>query len=519
LKKALIMMIVTVLIFIALPSGKINGDNDPAARITLSAGVISNPINNSESAFFKKLTVDSSFDKPSGVYLLQGSQEVDGCSGDMAGTYDPITRQLKGEYFYVVSIGPKTLSVGDTSEIYTLTGTFSGVMGYTGNVALMLTGTQKYDKWNAAEDDKGFPLYKDFLEETETTSSTREVTFTVAGLEAEIMTAPTIELLILDGPVAFEEGKLRWTVKANVSGNPAPTVEFSGNPGDGISATSNENVVNITVERGKIFELTATASNWNSVKTAVMTFVNEDSGARFSDISGEVSIRAGNNEEAWRNVELETVLMVDDHIQTGPNSTCIISFADMTTFVMKPQSEIILSSSAAKDTMVKVLAGNLWINIKKMMKDGSIEIECSQAVAGIKGTILILSDTGTETTIKVIDGTVQFELLDSSKSVMVNKGESVTASQNGLSEKTTFEPAEEEKSWEAIGAITPGKIVEIGESEVNAATESGTREKAFTGSRILIIIIIVAAFLLAAVIVTLVFVFRSRKNRLRDSGR
>jgi len=43
-------------------------------------------------------------------------------------------------------------------------------------------------------------------------------------------TVPTIELLIIDGPVALDDGSLRWTVKAVATGDPEPTVEFSCNP-------------------------------------------------------------------------------------------------------------------------------------------------------------------------------------------------------------------------------------------------------------------------------------------------
>ncbi|MHB1377130.1 MAG: FecR domain-containing protein [Candidatus Humimicrobiaceae bacterium] len=318
-------------------------------------------------------------------------------------------------------------------------------------------------------------------------------------VDEELITEPTIKLLILEGPVALNGGKLRWTVKANVSGNPAPTVEFSG---EGVSATDNENVVNITVEKGKIFELTATASNWYGEKTASMTFVNEDSLVRFSDLSGQVEIRPDNDEVAWDFAKLDSVLMVDMHVKTGDNSTAILSFADMTTFVMKPQSEIILSSPAAKDSQIELLGGKLWVNIKKMMKDGSMEIECSQAVLGIKGTRLIINETGSESTVKVTEGTVQFKLKNSSQSVAVSKGQSVTASNNGLSEKTSFDPVEEEKSWEAIG----GKTV-----EVNKELQSISKTSA--GPGILIIIPIVFAFLLAAAIVILVLVFRSRKNK------
>ena len=66
---------------------------------------------------------------------------------------------------------------------------------------------------------------------------------------------------------------------------------------------------------------------------------------------------------------------------------------------------------------------------------------------------------------------MEFKLKDSSQSVNVSKGESVTASENGLSEKTTFDPAEELKSWEAI----TGKTIESA-GDIQADTIQETAE-------------------------------------------
>jgi hypothetical protein len=281
---------------------------------------------------------------------------------------------------------------------------------------------------------------------------------------------PTIELRVTDGPYDIGDGKLSWTVKAFVTGKPTPTVEFRCEPWESMSDTDDYYTKTITAQKGKISELTATASNESyGDKTATMTFVNEDSGARFSDISGQVEIRPDNDPEAWSSAKLNSKLYVDYHVKTFENSTAILSFADASTFVMKPETEIILSTASSKDSIFKILWGNMMLNIKKMMKDGSMIQEMSQAAASIKGTILVLSETGTESTVKVIEGTVEFKLLDSSKTVMVNTGESVTASKNGLSEKTIFDPMEELKSWEAI----TGKTIEnTGETQADTIKET-----------------------------------------------
>jgi hypothetical protein len=71
-----------------------------------------------------------------------------------------------------------------------------------------------------------------------------------------------------------------------------------------------------------------------------------------------------------------------------------------------------------------------------------MEGHMSQAVAGIKGTRFILTETGTESKIEVTEGTVAFRSKANGQEVTVSAGESVTATGTGLSPKTTFNISE-----------------------------------------------------------------------------
>lgn len=174
-----------------------------------------------------------------------------------------------------------------------------------------------------------------------------------------------------------------------------------------------------------------------------------DSGARVSDLHGQVEWRPHDDEEAWSVLHFDTVIPVDAHIKTAEKSQVIISFADMSTFTLEPESEIVISSPAAADSQIKLLWGNLWVNLKKMAKDGSMEIEMSQAVAGIKGTTLVLEETGDQSTLKVIEGRVEYTSRANGDVQYVEAGEMVVATASGLSEKTTFDPKAEEAKWQA----------------------------------------------------------------------
>ncbi|KKS98063.1 MAG: hypothetical protein UV73_C0003G0005 [Candidatus Gottesmanbacteria bacterium GW2011_GWA2_43_14] len=68
----------------------------------------------------------------------------------------------------------------------------------------------------------------------------------------------------------------------------------------------------------------------------------------------------------------------------------------------------------------------------------------------IQGTTLVFEEAGNKSTIKVIEGSVSVKSKTSGQSETVNIGETITADLNGLGQKTTFDVANENASWEAL---------------------------------------------------------------------
>ena len=164
-----------------------------------------------------------------------------------------------------------------------------------------------------------------------------------------------------------------------------------------------------------------------------------DSGARFSGLTGEVSIRPAGNEYAWRGAGLKSIINIDDHVRTGEDSRAIISFPDMTTFILNPESEVVIDAPPEKDSKIALVCGKVWTNLKKMMKDGSMEVQMSQAVAGIKGTTIVCEETGDSSTLKVLEGTASFKSRYTGEEVLIRAGEMVTATESGLSRSQSFD--------------------------------------------------------------------------------
>jgi hypothetical protein len=173
-----------------------------------------------------------------------------------------------------------------------------------------------------------------------------------------------------------------------------------------------------------------------------------DTGTRFSDLSGKVDVAPFYDPEDFDTAGIDMVICVGDRIRTGRKSSAILSMGDLSTYVMKPETTIILDAPLQHDSKIKVVAGNIWINIKKTLKDGSMEVIMNEAVCGIKGTTLIAEETGSESRLKVIEGAVAFKSLADGESLDVSAGETIAGTGEGLGEVEVFDIAAEEAEWQ-----------------------------------------------------------------------
>ncbi len=185
-----------------------------------------------------------------------------------------------------------------------------------------------------------------------------------------------------------------------------------------------------------------------------------DSMARFNSVTGEVSVahcNAGEKAQDWTPATPKTKLLVGDHVSTGEESSAIFQFLDMTTFQMKPDTEVIIKSPPEQETKMGLVAGHLWINFKKMVTNGTMEVEMGQAVAGIKGTTLVLEQDDGISTLKVIEGTVVFTSKATGNSIEVNAGEQVSSNSDGLTPVQKFDIASESAAWKTLDEISKSK--------------------------------------------------------------
>lgn len=156
----------------------------------------------------------------------------------------------------------------------------------------------------------------------------------------------------------------------------------------------------------------------------------EDSGARFNDLYGEVSYRCNDDEDdGYEYAELDTVLHVNDRIRTREDSGAILQFINMRTFTMRPESIAVLLPRE-KNSKVKLIAGQFWVDLKKALTDGVIDIEMSQAAASIKGTVLSFEETGDTSTVWLFTSSAEITSKTTGEVVTLQPGQKATVTAN-----------------------------------------------------------------------------------------
>jgi hypothetical protein len=107
-----------------------------------------------------------------------------------------------------------------------------------------------------------------------------------------------------------------------------------------------------------------------------------------------------------------------------------------------PGSGVVSFLYAPRETKLGLVMGRLWTNTKSLLLEGTMKMETSQAAASIKGTNFILgSDDPRVTELMVLEGAVEFTAKADGKTVMVNAGQKAVATEEGMGEVESFDPA------------------------------------------------------------------------------
>ena len=165
----------------------------------------------------------------------------------------------------------------------------------------------------------------------------------------------------------------------------------------------------------------------------------KDSKIRFNDFYGEVKIRCNFDEDdSFEFVDIGTVIYEDDRIKTEEDSGAILGLEDMSTYVIKPESILIIHTEEDKTSRLELIVGAIVGNWKKMLQGKSIKCEMSQCVAGISGTIVAFEETGKESRVWLLAGSVGVKSKKTGKVTKLKPGQRSVTGTNGVVQVKSF---------------------------------------------------------------------------------
>ena len=174
----------------------------------------------------------------------------------------------------------------------------------------------------------------------------------------------------------------------------------------------------------------------------------EDSKIRFNDFYGEVKIRCNFEEDdSYEFVDTETVIYEDDRIKTEEDSEAILGLWDMSTYWIKPESILIIHTEEDKTSRLELIVGAIVGNWKKMLRGESVKCEMSQCVAGISGTIVAFEETGKESRVWLLAGSVDVKSKKTGKVTKLKPGQRSVTGTNGVVQVKSFNIEEGAKKF------------------------------------------------------------------------
>lgn len=237
-----------------------------------------------------------------------------------------------------------------------------------------------------------------------------------------------------------------------------------------------------------------------------------DCGIRFNDISGEVQVRPGDDVLAWDMAQMDEPLYHGDVLRLQRGAEVHLALNDMSSFVLRGPAEIIVSLGPEKENKLLLLAGIVIRNVKKMVTDGTLEIEMSQGVAGIKGTTFVMEEDGTTSTLKVLEGTVFFKP-NFGEEIVLTDGQMVSVT-NGVAGKVMkFSINDALSAWSEETQVIFRRILAEAGQETEQKPGNVQVSKAQGRLSTMLTVMAAIAILFMAGVISVLIIFKRRKTK------
>lgn len=237
--------------------------------------------------------------------------------------------------------------------------------------------------------------------------------------------------------------------------------EVSSNPTQEPNETTNDDEGPYAVMPGNILEgghdveaaltrLHEWSMSYNWTPEEIKESNDSTSIVKIGDLSGEVWILPAGAQDMDECIfaELDTPLHHGDIIITTGHGGVVLSFSDMSSLEMKPGAIAQLDIKNERESKIGLVAGTVWVNLKKMVTGGSMEVEMSQGVCGIKGTVLAASVTDAGDEVYLFTSSADVTSKENGETVTLKPGQKALINPAGDMQVDEFDIAEQAKAFD-----------------------------------------------------------------------
>ncbi|MCW4047908.1 MAG: FecR family protein [Candidatus Bathyarchaeota archaeon] len=231
-------------------------------------------------------------------------------------------------------------------------------------------------------------------------------------------------------------------VRTDSSGNLIWTKTYNAKYNDTLDTKSEEFGYSMCLTSDGAYVIAGTTQNaWDGshvdiflVKTETLeTTPVQTQSLSLGDVTGQLNVQLP-GQDSWTPAAKGISLTEGTKIKTAEAEGASFTLAETTAIQMKPNTLIEIQASTANSQKLQLTQGEFTATVRNLTEGAALQVEMSQAVATVKGTVFTVSETGSESKLTVHEGVVTFTSKTNGVSVDITGGQSVTATAAGLSD-------------------------------------------------------------------------------------
>jgi hypothetical protein len=177
-----------------------------------------------------------------------------------------------------------------------------------------------------------------------------------------------------------------------------------------------------------------------------------------SGVSGSFQVQTPQQGNAWTQANDNASLSQGSKIKTEQDGGTL-KLGDITTLDIQPNTLIEVEALTDDSSTLLLQEGEFTAHVTGLPAGGSLKIDMSQATAEITGTVFTVTETGTESTLSVKEGSVAFTSKVDGETVTVAAGQKVTATTEGVGSTLTETGAPDASTLIAVAVVVSVVVI------------------------------------------------------------